>query len=95
MVDSKSMVSQVQDLQVLLYDIHAERMTLSETFQVDAIIEKGQQPDSAKANMVEHAGSYSRFNSKGNKKDKRKNDKKSKGKSEYLAPKAEIVKQKF
>ncbi|GKF35161.1 hypothetical protein Tco_0108361 [Tanacetum coccineum] len=35
-------------------------------------------PDSAKANMVEHAGSSSRFNSKGNKKDKRKNDKKSK-----------------
>ncbi|GJS19545.1 pol polyprotein [Tanacetum coccineum] len=52
-------------------------------------------PDSAKANMVEHAGSSSRFNSKGNKKDKRKNDKKSKGKSEYLAPKAGIVKQKF
>ncbi|GJU35661.1 retrovirus-related pol polyprotein from transposon TNT 1-94 [Tanacetum coccineum] len=47
-------------------------------------------PDSAKANMVEHAGSSSRFNSKGNKKDKRKNDKKSKGKSEYLAPKARI-----
>ncbi|GJU35659.1 zinc finger, CCHC-type containing protein [Tanacetum coccineum] len=45
--------------------------------------------------MVEHAGSSSRFNSKGNKKDKRKNDKKSKGKSEYLAPKAGIVKQKF
>ncbi|GJR06627.1 peroxidase 9 [Tanacetum coccineum] len=52
-------------------------------------------PDSAKANMVEHAGSSSRFNSKGNKKDKRKNDKKGKGKSEYLAPKAGIVKQKF
>ncbi|GJT57816.1 hypothetical protein Tco_0992870 [Tanacetum coccineum] len=38
-------------------------------------------PESAKANMVEHAGSSSRFNSKGNKKDKRKNDKKGKGKS--------------
>ncbi|GJV92989.1 hypothetical protein Tco_1540802, partial [Tanacetum coccineum] len=50
---------------------------------------------SAKANMVEHAGSSSRFNSKGNKKYKRKNDKKSKRKSEYLAPKAGIVKQKF
>ncbi|GJU61096.1 retrotransposon protein, putative, ty1-copia subclass [Tanacetum coccineum] len=48
-----------------------------------------------KANMVEHAGSSSRFNSKGKGKDKRKNDKKSKGKSEYLAPKAWIVKQKF
>ncbi|GJT30409.1 hypothetical protein Tco_0910684 [Tanacetum coccineum] len=39
-VDSKSMVSEVQDLQVLLHDIHAERMTFSETFQVAAIIEK-------------------------------------------------------
>ncbi|GJY62250.1 pol polyprotein [Tanacetum coccineum] len=135
MVDSKSVVSQVQDLQVLLHDIHAEGMTLSETFQVAAIIEKlppswvefknylkhkrkemsvedlvvrlrieednklaqkdTYTPDSAKANMVEHAGSSSRFNSKGNKKDKRKNDKKGKGKSEYLAPKAGIVKQKF
>ncbi|GJZ79412.1 retrotransposon protein, putative, ty1-copia subclass [Tanacetum coccineum] len=116
-------------------DIHAEGMTLSETFQVAAIIEKlppswvefknylkhkrkemsvedlvvrlrieednklaqkdTYTPESAKANMVEHAGSSSRFNSKGNKKDKRKNDKKGKGKSEYLAPKAGIVKQKF
>ncbi|GKD74648.1 hypothetical protein Tco_1332930, partial [Tanacetum coccineum] len=54
-------------------------------------------PDSAKANMVEHAGSSSRFNSKENKKDKnkkdkKKNDKKGKGKSEYLTPKAGIVK---
>ncbi|GJU09292.1 pol polyprotein [Tanacetum coccineum] len=124
MVDSKNVISQVQDLQVLLHDIHAEGMTLSETFQVAAIIEKlppswvefknylkhkrkamsvedlvifgssssykeeqaGSQvdtytPDSAKANMVEHAGSSSRFNSKGNKKDKKKNDKKAKGKS--------------
>ncbi|GKF77481.1 hypothetical protein Tco_0229951, partial [Tanacetum coccineum] len=47
-------------------------------------------PDSAKANMVEHAGSSSRSNSKGKVKEKRKNDKKSKGKSEYLAPKARI-----
>ncbi|GJV60658.1 hypothetical protein Tco_1466758 [Tanacetum coccineum] len=43
MVDSKSVVSQVQDLQVLLHDIHAEGMTLSElseTFQAATIIEK-------------------------------------------------------
>ncbi|GJS80105.1 hypothetical protein Tco_0729986 [Tanacetum coccineum] len=40
MVDSMSMVNEVQDLQVLLHDIHAERMTLSETFQVAAIIKK-------------------------------------------------------
>ncbi|GJU14940.1 hypothetical protein Tco_1142906 [Tanacetum coccineum] len=52
-------------------------------------------PDSAKANMVEHAGSSSRSNPKGKGKDKRKNDKKSKGKSEYLSPKFGIVKQKF
>ncbi|GKB35736.1 retrovirus-related pol polyprotein from transposon TNT 1-94 [Tanacetum coccineum] len=103
MVDSKSVVSQVQDLQVLLHDIHAEGMTLSETFQVaaylyESYLQAGMNPytpDSAKANMVEHAGSSSRFNSKGNKKDKKKNDKKGKGKSEYLAPKAGIVKQKF
>ncbi|GJU65137.1 retrovirus-related pol polyprotein from transposon TNT 1-94 [Tanacetum coccineum] len=135
MVDSKNVISQVQDLQVLLHDIHAEGMTLSETFQVATIIEKlppswvefknylkhkrkemsvedlvvrlrieednklaqkdTYAPDSAKANMVEHVGSSSRSNSKGKGKDKRKNDKKGKGKSEYLAPKAGIVKQKF
>ncbi|GJS01455.1 retrovirus-related pol polyprotein from transposon TNT 1-94 [Tanacetum coccineum] len=135
MVDSKNVISQVQDLHVLLYDIHTEGMTLSETFQVAAIIEKlppswvefknylkhkrkemsvedlvvclhieednklaqkdTYAPNSAKANMVEHAGSSSRSNPKGKGKDKRKNDKKSKGKSEYLAPKAGIMKQKF
>ncbi|GKC46847.1 pol polyprotein [Tanacetum coccineum] len=91
MVDSKSVITQVQDLQILIH-VHAEGMTVSETFQVAAIIEK--LPPSW-ANMVEHAGSSLRFNSKGNKKDKKKNDKKGKGKSEYLAPKAGIVKQKF
>ncbi|GJU66239.1 hypothetical protein Tco_1252498 [Tanacetum coccineum] len=40
MVDSKNEINQVQDLQVLLHDIHAEKMILSETFQVAAIIEK-------------------------------------------------------
>ncbi|GJV61678.1 hypothetical protein Tco_0870817 [Tanacetum coccineum] len=121
---------------VLLHDIHAEGMTLSETFQVDAIIEKLLEklptswvefknylkhmrkemsvedlvvhlrieednklaqkntytPDSAKANMVEHAWSSSKSNFKGKGKEKKKNDKKSKGKVEYLAPKAGIVK---
>ncbi|GJW13386.1 zinc finger, CCHC-type containing protein [Tanacetum coccineum] len=103
MVDSKNVISQV-----LLHDIHAEGMTLSETFQVDAIMKVASMlednklaqkdtyaPDSAKANMVEHAGSSSRSNSKGKGKDKKKNDKKGKGKSEYLAPKAGIMKQKF
>ena len=40
MLDSKTVISQVQDLQVILHDIHAEGMTLSESFQVAAIIEK-------------------------------------------------------
>ncbi|XP_073129071.1 uncharacterized protein [Henckelia pumila] len=34
------MISQVQELQVILHDIHAEGIVLSETFQVTAIIEK-------------------------------------------------------
>ncbi|XP_076881606.1 uncharacterized protein LOC143529777 [Bidens hawaiensis] len=40
MIDSKTVMSQVQDLQVVLYDIHTEGMSLSETFQVACIIEK-------------------------------------------------------
>ena len=39
-VDSKTVLSQVQELQVVVHDIHAEGMTLSETFQVAAFIEK-------------------------------------------------------
>ncbi|GKA16458.1 hypothetical protein Tco_0696205, partial [Tanacetum coccineum] len=131
MVYSKNVISQVQDLQVLIHDIHAEGITVSETFQAAAIIEKlppswvdfknylkhrrkemsvkylvvhlrieednmlaqkdTYTPDSAKANLVEHAGSSSRSNLKGKGKDKRKNNKKSKGKSEYLAPKENMV----
>ncbi|GJS96026.1 retrovirus-related pol polyprotein from transposon TNT 1-94 [Tanacetum coccineum] len=45
--------------------------------------------------MVEHAGSSLKSNPKIKGKGKVKNDKKSKGKAEYLAPKAGIVKQKF
>ena len=40
MVDSKTIISQVQDLQVILHEIHAEGMVLSESFQVVTIIEK-------------------------------------------------------
>ncbi|XP_073280643.1 uncharacterized protein [Primulina huaijiensis] len=40
MVDSKSVMSQVQELQLLLHEIHAEGMSLSESFQVAAMIEK-------------------------------------------------------
>ena len=40
MVDSKTVVSQVQELQVILLEILAEGMMLSETFQVAVIREK-------------------------------------------------------
>ena len=40
MLDSKTVINQVQDLQVILHDIHAEGMSLSESFQVAVIIEK-------------------------------------------------------
>lgn len=40
MVDSKTVISQVQDLQLILHDIYAEGMSLSESFQVAALIEK-------------------------------------------------------
>ncbi|XP_076894669.1 uncharacterized protein LOC143547036 [Bidens hawaiensis] len=40
MIDSKTVMSQVQDLHVILHGIHAEGMSLSETFQVAYIIEK-------------------------------------------------------
>ena len=40
MLDSKTVISQVQDLQVIFHDIHAEGMSLNESFQVGAIIEK-------------------------------------------------------
>ncbi|KAI3772078.1 hypothetical protein L6452_03252 [Arctium lappa] len=40
MTDSKTVMSQVQELQVMLHDIHVEGMVVSEPFQVAAIIEK-------------------------------------------------------
>ena len=40
MVDSKAIITQVQEIQVILHKIHAEGMSLSESFQVAAIIEK-------------------------------------------------------
>ncbi|GJU56758.1 retrotransposon protein, putative, ty1-copia subclass [Tanacetum coccineum] len=52
-------------------------------------------PDSTKENMVEHVTSSSKFNPKGKGKGKENNDKKSKGKAEYLAPKDGIVKHNF
>lgn len=40
MVDSKTVISKVQELQVILHDIHTENISLSESFQVTAIIER-------------------------------------------------------
>ncbi|XP_022024147.1 uncharacterized protein LOC110924454 [Helianthus annuus] len=40
MVDNKTVMNQVQELQIILHDIHAEGMVLSETFQVAAMNEK-------------------------------------------------------
>ena len=40
MIDSKNVVIQVQELPVILHEIHVERMMLSENFQVVDIIEK-------------------------------------------------------
>ncbi|KAK3031427.1 hypothetical protein RJ639_036168 [Escallonia herrerae] len=39
MVDSKTVISQVQEFQLILHDIHAEGMVLGESFQVAALIE--------------------------------------------------------
>ena len=54
MLDSKTMISQVQDLQVILHDIHAEGMSLSESFQVAAIIEKLPPPWKEFRNYLKH-----------------------------------------
>ena len=40
MVDSKIVASQVQELQVIIHEIHAEGMVLGESFQVATVIEK-------------------------------------------------------
>ena len=40
MVDSKAVISQVQELQLIIHGFHIEGMVISESFQVAAIIEK-------------------------------------------------------
>ncbi|KAK4397205.1 hypothetical protein Sango_1557100 [Sesamum angolense] len=40
MMDSKTVMNQVQEFQMILHDLHAEGMKLSESFQVVAMIEK-------------------------------------------------------
>nr|XP_009624031.1 uncharacterized protein LOC104115154 [Nicotiana tomentosiformis] len=39
-VDSKSLITQVQELQVIIHDLLAEGLVINETFQVAALIEK-------------------------------------------------------
>ena len=39
-VDSKTVASQVQELQVIMHEIHDEGMVLGESFQVAVVIEK-------------------------------------------------------
>ncbi|XP_076914229.1 uncharacterized protein LOC143573157 [Bidens hawaiensis] len=100
MVDSKTVITQVQELQVILREVHAEGMTLSETFQVAAIIEmlppswednKTAQKSArvepmAKANMAELGQSSRGGGHKGK-------GKMNKGKVN-LGPKKEVVKKK-
>jgi len=40
MVDSKTVISQVQELQLIIHEIHAEGMAISESFQVAALVDK-------------------------------------------------------
>ncbi|RVX18339.1 hypothetical protein CK203_006530 [Vitis vinifera] len=40
MIDSKVVMSQVQELQIILHEIHAKKMVLNESFQVATMIEK-------------------------------------------------------
>ena len=40
MVDNKIMISEVQEFQLILYEIEAKDMNLPETFQVATIVEK-------------------------------------------------------
>ena len=39
-VDSKTVVSQVQELQMIIHDSHSEGMVINESFRVAAVIEK-------------------------------------------------------
>nr|GEX10065.1 hypothetical protein [Tanacetum cinerariifolium] len=85
MVDSKNVITRVQDLQILIHEIHAEGMThkQKETSVEDLIVCLCIKKDNKLAQKNTYAPG------------KKKNDKKGKGKAEYLAPKARIVKQKF
>ena len=54
MVDSKTMASQVQELQVIIHELHIEGMVLGENFQVVAVIEKLSPPWKDFKNYLKH-----------------------------------------
>ena len=54
MVDSKTVMSQVQELQGIQLKIHVEGITPSKTFQVDAITEKQIEVMSMKHRLVNY-----------------------------------------
>ncbi|GKB81203.1 retrotransposon protein, putative, ty1-copia subclass [Tanacetum coccineum] len=97
----------VQDLQVLLHDIHAEGMTLSETFQVASIIEKLPPSWVEIQKLLESIAKEMSVEDwlfrpyllnpilQGKGKDEKKNDKKGKGKSLSPSTKAGNEKQKL
>ena len=53
-VDSKSVINQVQELQVIIHEIHAKGMTISESFQVATVIEKLQPTWKEFKNYIKH-----------------------------------------
>lgn len=55
-VDSNTIISQVQDLQLVLHEIHVEGISLSESFHVAAIIEKLAQSCKEFKNYLKHKG---------------------------------------
>ncbi|GJZ21356.1 hypothetical protein Tco_0558395 [Tanacetum coccineum] len=101
MVNSKNMISQLPPswvefknyLKHKLKEMSVEDLVVRLCIKEDNKLAKKNTytPDSAKANMVEHAGSSSKSKSKAKEKDKRKNNKKGKGKADYLAPKENMV----
>ncbi|KAK6156300.1 hypothetical protein DH2020_010548 [Rehmannia glutinosa] len=54
MVDTKTVISQVQEIQIILHDLVSEEMILNESFQVVAIIEKLPPPWKDFKNYLKH-----------------------------------------
>ncbi|XP_021991764.1 uncharacterized protein LOC110888547 [Helianthus annuus] len=96
MIDSKTVMSQVQELRVILHDIHAEGMMLSETFQVAAMIEKLSPSWVDFKNYLKHKRKEMTIEDLvGKNKDSGKGGKKGHGKRSNLGPKGGVGKKKF